>query len=429
MNNVIDIFKEITALNRCSGNYDDFISYVKEFSSKYNYECLVDNYNNILCKKQDSKATLCIQNHYDIVCLIDNNIPKLIEEDGFFKAENSTLGADNGIGCSYMLSLMSQDYDCEFLFTSDEEIGLIGANNLEHKLNAKYMLNIDSEEEGEICIGCAGGVDIFGKTSNKEIIKNSDDYELYEVEISNLPGGHSGVNIHENRQNAIKLFGELVKENSGLLLDINAGERINSIPVNVKAIVAFKSYPNNFNEDFVCINKIDTKTEHFNVWSSDITDFIYTFANGVRAYDEKLNVVLDSINLAKITTNIDSIDIELSARSMDNKNLETIKKETTALLENFGFEVKTDGKYPAWKPDINEFTNEVLDIYKTYDSSASLEAIHAGLECAIFKDKFPHMKLASIGPNIFNPHSNKESVEISSIEKLGKIVKEIADKF
>ncbi|XPV53760.1 MAG: hypothetical protein ACNI3H_01440 [Halarcobacter ebronensis] len=182
MNNVIDIFKEITALNRCSGNYDDFISYVKEFSSKYNYECLVDNYNNILCKKQDSKATLCIQNHYDIVCLIDNNIPKIIEEDGFFKAENSTLGADNGIGCSYMLSLMSQDYDCEFLFTSDEEIGLIGANNLEHKLNAKYMLNIDSEEEGEICIGCAGGVDIFGKTSNKEIIKNSDNYELYEVE-------------------------------------------------------------------------------------------------------------------------------------------------------------------------------------------------------------------------------------------------------
>ncbi|WP_419773688.1 M20/M25/M40 family metallo-hydrolase [Halarcobacter sp.] len=429
MNNVIDIFKEITALNRCSGNYDDFISYVKEFSSKYNYECLVDNYNNILCKKQDSKATLCIQNHYDIVCLIDNNIPKIVEEEGFFKAEDSTLGADNGIGCSYMLSLMSQDYDCEFLFTSDEEIGLIGANNLEHKLNAKYMLNIDSEEEGEICIGCAGGVDIFGKISNKEIIKNSDNYELYEVKISNLPGGHSGVNIHENRQNAIKLFGELVKENSGLLLDINAGERINSIPVNVKAIVAFKSYPKNFNEDFVCIEKIDTKSEHFNVWSSDITTFIYTFANGVRAYDENLNVVLDSINLAKITTNIDSIDIELSARSMDNKNLETIKKETTALLENFGFEVKTDGKYPAWKPDINEFTNEVLDIYKTYDSFASLEAIHAGLECAIFKDKFPHMKLASIGPNIFNPHSNKESVEISSIEKLGKIVKEIADKF
>ncbi|RXK06094.1 M20/M25/M40 family metallo-hydrolase [Halarcobacter bivalviorum] len=429
MQNVIEIFKEITALNRCSGNYEDFISYIKGFSSKYEYECLIDNYNNILCKKRDSKATLCFQNHYDIVCLIDNNIPKIVEENGFFKAENSTLGADNGIGCSYMLSLMSQGYDCEFLFTSDEEIGLIGANNLEHNLNAKYMLNIDSEEEGEICIGCAGGVDIFGKHYGKEIIKNSDNYELYEVEISKLPGGHSGVNIHENRPNAIKLFGKLVKENGGLLLDINAGERINSIPVNVKAIVAFKNYPTNFDEEFICINKCDTKSEHLNIWSSDITNFIYTFANGVRAYDNNLNVVLDSINLAKIKTNIDSIDIELSARSMDNKNLEIIKKETASLLEYFGFEVKTAGKYPAWKPDVNEFTNEVLNIYKTYDSNASLEAIHAGLECAIFKDKFPHMKIASIGPNIFNPHSNKESVEINSIEKIGKIVKEIADKF
>ncbi|AXH12147.1 M20/M25/M40 family metallo-hydrolase [Halarcobacter bivalviorum] len=429
MQNVIEIFKEITALNRCSGNYEDFISYIKGFSSKYEYECLIDNYNNILCKKRDSKATLCFQNHYDIVCLIDNNIPKIVEENGFFKAENSTLGADNGIGCSYMLSLMSQGYDCEFLFTSDEEIGLIGANNLEHNLNAKYMLNIDSEEEGEICIGCAGGVDIFGKHYGKKIIKNSDNYELYEIEISKLPGGHSGVNIHENRPNAIKLFGKLVKENGGLLLDINAGERINSIPVNVKAIVAFKDYPTNFDEEFICINKCDTKSEHLNIWSSDITTFIYTFANGVRAYDNNLNVVLDSINLAKIKTNIDSIEVELSARSMDNKNLETIKKETASLLEHFGFEVKTAGKYPAWKPDVNEFTNEVLNIYKTYDLNASLEAIHAGLECAIFKDKFPHMKIASIGPNIFNPHSNKESVEINSIKKIGKIVKEIADKF
>ena len=429
MHNVIDIFKEITALNRCSGNYDDFIKYIKNFSNKYNYECLVDNYNNILCKKKDSKATLCIQNHYDIVCLIDNCIPEIIEENGYLKANNTTLGADNGIGCSYMLSLMSQDYDCEFLFTSDEEIGLIGANNLEHSLNAKYMLNIDSEEESKICIGCAGGVDIFGKNSSKKIIKNDDNYELYEIEISKLPGGHSGVNIHENRPNAIKQFAKLVEENGGLLLDINAGERINSIPVNVKAIVAFKSYPNNFNEKNICITKIDTKSEHLNIWNSDILTFIYTFSNGVRAYDTKLNVVLDSINLAKITTGIDFISIELSARSMSNENLETIKNETTALLKNFGFEVTTDGKYPAWKPDVNEFTNEVLEIYKSYDSSASLDAIHAGLECAIFKDKFPQMKIASIGPNIFNPHSNKESVEIQSIERISKIVKSIADKF
>lgn len=427
MNNIIEIFKEITSVPRCSGTHQPFIEYIKNFCEKYDYECLVDNYNNILCKKRDSKAKLCIQNHYDIVCLVDGTIPKIIEEDGFLKAENSTLGADNGIGCAYILSLMSQNYDCEFLFTSDEEIGLIGANNLELKLNAQYMLNCDSEEEGEICIGCAGGVDFFAKNSSKTIVENKENYDLYEIEISNLPGGHSGVDIHLNVPNGIKLLGQTIKENNGLLLDIYGGERINSIPVNVKAIVAFKSYPTDFSHENICINKIETKSEHLNIWNSNICDFIYTFANGVRAYDKDLGVVLNSINLAKISTNVDNIEIQLSARSMSNDELNLLKKETIALLESFGFEVKTDGKYPAWKPDVNEFTNKVLEIYKKHNSSASLEAIHAGLECAIFKDKFPEMKIASIGPNIFNPHSNRERVEIKSILNLAKIIKDIVD--
>lgn len=427
MKSVLEIFKEITKIARCSGTHEPFINYMKEYSSKYGYECLVDNYNNILCKKRDSKAKLCIQNHYDIVCLKDNCVPKIIEEDGFYKAEDSTLGADNGIGCSYMLWLMSLDYDCEFLFTSDEEIGLIGANHLKHKLDAEFMLNIDSEQEGEICIGCAGGVDIFAKSSSKKIIENSENYELYEVSISNLPGGHSGVDIHKNVPNGIKLIGALIKENEGLLLDINGGERINSIPVNVKAIVAFKDYPQTIPHKNICISKIDTKSEHLNIWSSNITNFIYTFANGVRGFDKDLNVVLNSINLAKISTNIDEIKIELSARSMANEELERLKKETRVLLESFGFEVETTGKYQAWKPDVNEFTNSVLEIYKKYVPDASLEAIHAGLECAIFKNMFPNMKIASIGPTISHPHSNREKVELESVEKLSKIVKDIVD--
>lgn len=429
MNNVIEIFKEITSIPRCSGTYKPFIDYIKSFCLKYKFECYVDSYNNILCKKKNSKANLCLQNHYDIVCLVDNCVPQIIEEDGFLKAKNSTLGADNGIGCSYMLSLMSQNYDLEYLFTSDEEIGLIGANNLELELQSEYMLNIDSEEEGEICIGCAGGIDIFGKNNQKSIIKNNDNYELYEIEISNLPGGHSGVDIHLNVPNGIKLIAQTIKENDALLLDINGGERINSIPVNVKAIIACKTYPSNIAHKNICISRIETKSEHLNIWHSDIMDFIYTFSNGVRAFDKDLNVVLNSINLAKINTTLDSIEIELSARSMTNDGLDLIKKETIVLLQHFGFSIETNGKYSAWKPDINEFTNNILDIYKRYDKNASLEAIHAGLECAIFKKKFPDMKIASIGPNIFNPHSNREKVEIKSVERLSLIVKEIVDGF
>ncbi|RXJ98440.1 aminoacyl-histidine dipeptidase [Arcobacter sp. CECT 8986] len=428
MSQIIDIFKQITNIPRCSGTHEPFINFMKEYAKKYDYLCLVDKTNNILCKKENSKAKLSFQSHYDIVCLSDNCVPKIVQEEDILKAENSTLGSDNGMGCSYMLYLMSQNYDCEFLFTSDEEIGLIGANNLDLELNSQYMLNLDSEEEGEICIGCAGGVDIFGKNFNKKIIKNDENLDLYEISISNLQGGHSGVDIDKNIPNAIKLLAKTIKECDGKILDINAGERINSIPANAKAIIATNKEPITSHENMK-IEKIDTKSEHLNIFDEKIIDFLYSFSNGVRGYDKKLGVVLNSINLAKIETTIDSINVELSARSMENSELKNITDETVVLLKTHNFEVKTAGKYPAWKPDVNEFTNIVLDTYKKYNDKASLEAIHAGLECAIFKDKFPNIKVASIGPTINFPHSKKEQVSIKSVEKVFEVVKEITDKF
>jgi len=141
--------------------------------------------------------------------------------------------------------------------------------------------------------------------------------------------------------------------------------------------------------------------------------------------NEELNVVQTSINLAIIKTGIDGITIELSGRSMDNNDLKNLKNETIEMLKNYNFEVTTNGKYPAWKPDINEFTSKVLKIYKEFNPKASLEAIHAGLECAIFKDKYQHIKVASIGPTINFPHSKKEQVSIKSVENVYKIVKKI----
>ena len=422
---VIEIFKEITKIPRCSKNHSAFIEYMKQICKKLDYLFLIDEHNNILCKKDNSKAKLAFQSHYDIVCLSDNCIPQIIEDGNLIKAVDSTLGADNGIGCSYMIKLMYEQYDGEFLFTSDEEIGLIGANNLNLQLNAIYMLNLDSEEEGEICIGCAGGVDIFGKNTNKKIIENEDNLELYEISISKLQGGHSGVDIDKNIPNGIKLIAKTIKECEGKLLDLNGGERINSIPVNVKAIIASKVQPKNCHENME-IKKIDTKCEHLNIWDDSIVEFIYNFENGVRSYNNDLNVVQDSINLAIVKTEIDYIEIQLSARSMDNNNLKKLKDETLESLKKHNFEVETNGKYPAWKPDINEFTSKVLEIYKKFNTNASLEAIHAGLECAIFKDKYPHVKIASIGPTIKYPHSKKEQVDINSVDNVYKIVQEIA---
>lgn len=426
MNKIINIFKEITNTQRCSTNHTDFISYMKEKASQYNYEIFIDSVNNILCKKNNSLSKICLQSHYDIVCLVDNTIPQIIEEDGFLRAKNSTLGADNGIGCAYMVSLMSEGYDLEYLFTSDEEIGLIGANGIELEIKSPYMLNLDSEEEGEICIGCAGGVDIFGKHYKKQIIPNDKNYKLYEITLSNLQGGHSGVNIHENRPNALKLIAQVIKESNGKLLDLNGGERINSIPANAKAIIATNCAPISIMDEMI-ITEVEQEVSHLSIYSDEIVDFIYNFENGVREFNHDLDVVETSINLAICKSGIDDFEIKLSARSMDNDKLNIIKNETLKNLEQFGFETKSTGKYPAWKPDKNEFTMMVLDIYKEFKEDASLEAIHAGLECAIFKDKFPHIKVASIGPNIYNPHSYKERVEIKSIDTLYKITKKIIE--
>ena len=172
-----------------------------------------------------------------------------------------------------MIALMLEGFDAEFLFTSDEEIGLIGANGLNLPINANFMLNLDSEEEGEICIGCAGGVDIKAIFKDKKIVPNNENLDLYEISINNLQGGHSGVDIDKNIPNAIKLIVKTIKECEGKILDINGGERINSIPANAKAIIASKKRPQKTHENMK-IEKINTKSEHLNIYDDEIINFL-----------------------------------------------------------------------------------------------------------------------------------------------------------
>ena len=427
---VIELFKEITKIPRCSGTHQPFINYLKEFSKKNHYICKIDNANNILCFKENEKANICLQSHYDIVCLSDGIVPEIVEADGYLSAKNSTLGADNGIGCAYMLALMEENQNCEYLFTCDEEIGLIGANNIEFELESDYMLNLDSEAEGEICIGCAGGVDIFAKTTKNEYTSNDENKVLYEIEISNLDGGHSGVDIDKNIPNALKLITKTIKECDADLLDLNGGERINSIPKKAKAIIAVPSSQTPVaSHENMSITKVDSSTQNYKKLDENILNFLYTFANGVRGYDKEIDVVQSSINLAIVKNNIDDFEISLSARSMDNEELDTLKKETVTHLKTLGFDVSTDGKYPAWKPEHSEFNNDVLKIYTNFVPETKLHAIHAGLECAIFKEKYPNMQICSIGPNIYFPHSFREKCEISSALKLYEITKEIIQKY
>lgn len=425
---VIEIFKEITKIPRCSGTFEPFINYIKEFATKNNYICKVDSANNILCYKENTKIELCLQSHYDMVCLEDGKIPTIIEEDGYLKAKDSTLGADNGIGCAYMLALMEEGESVELLFTSDEEVGLIGANNIEIELQSSKMLNLDSEAQGEICIGCAGGIDIFGINNKGEYLKNKDHKKLYEITIDNLDGGHSGVDIDKNIPNALKLMAKTIKECDADLLDISGGERINSIPKSASAIIVSHKQPQPTHPNMKII-EVDTNTQHYKKLDEGIINFLYTFSNGVRGYDKELGVVLSSINLAIIENSIEGLKISLSGRSMDNDELKIVAAETIEALKIFGFEVTTNGKYPAWKPTHSDFTAEVLKVYKEVIPEATLNAIHAGLECAIFKAKYPNIDVCSVGPNIYFPHSHREECEISSVIKLYDVVQKVVKNF
>jgi dipeptidase D len=325
-----------------------------------------------------------------------------------------------------MLALMEEGVSLEYLFTSDEEIGLIGANNIEFELQALKMLNLDSEAEGEICIGCAGGVDIFALNNKGEYLQNTDNKKLYEITLDNLDGGHSGVDIDKNIPNALKLMAKCIKECEGDLLDIRGGERINSIPKSAHAIIVSQNEPQPTHPNMRII-EVEAETQNYKKLDENIINFLYTFANGVRGFDKELDVVLSSINLAIIENSIEGLKISLSARSMDNEELKIIKDETTELLKVFGFEVTTNGKYPAWKPAHSEFTNDVLKTYKEVVPEATLNAIHAGLECAIFKSKYPNLDVCSIGPNIYFPHSHREECEINSVMKLFTIIKKIVE--
>ncbi|MEA3314654.1 MAG: M20/M25/M40 family metallo-hydrolase [Campylobacterota bacterium] len=425
---LLEIFKEITNIPRCSGNHKYFIEFMKNFAKSNNYLCQIDSENNILCFKDNKNITLSLQSHYDIVCLEENKIPEIYEEDGYLKAKDSTLGADNGIGCAYMLYLMEENSNCEFLFTCDEEIGLIGANNITHKLKSKYMLNLDSEALGEIAIGCAGGVDIYGINKKSSYVENIDNKTLYEITIDNLEGGHSGIDIDKNIPNAIKLLAKTIKESNADILDINGGERTNSIPKYTKAIIAVdKDIVPLASHKNMKIEKVDAETQHYKKLDDNIKDFLYIFSNGVRGYDSELGVVLSSINLSTITNTLDGIKIELSARSMCNDELEILKKESVALFEHFDFEVTINGKLPAWKPVKNDFITIVHKVYEKHIKGSTINAIHAGLECAVFKSKYPDIQICSIGPNIYFPHSTREECDISSVFKVYNVIKDIID--
>ncbi len=415
-------FKKIASIPHCSFETDEMKDYLINFAKECGFTVKTDDVGNVLCQKGEPKV--CLQSHYDMVCMGVAPKLELYEEDGWLRAKNSSLGADNGMGMAIMMSLMSECENLECLFTNNEEVGLLGANGLKLDIKSENLLNLDSEEEDEVIIGCAGGVDIFGTTSLQKA-KLSESLEVYEIKVSGLAGGHSGINIARNTPNAIKVLALTLAQNDCLLLSIKGGERNNSIPQNAYAKVLCAKKPISDNEH-VSIKSLNEKSDEYLANSDKILHCINAFSQGVREYDEELKMPLLSINFSTIKEKNNELEFEFFARSMSDESLEQIKSETVSLLNGFGFKARFENQTPSWKPVKTDFALKVKSISEKYVGDVKLQGIHAGLECGVIIKLQPHIKgVCSIGPTICFPHSEREKCLLSSVEKIAKIVKEV----
>ncbi len=412
---VVEIFEQICKIPRCSYKTEKIVQFIKDVAKEHHYEVNMDEAQNILVSSKNSKVTL--QAHMDMVCIGAYEDMQLEINDGVMSAKNSTLGADNAMAVAMMIALMQEHTEVDFLFTNDEEVGLVGARALALDIRTPYLLNLDSEDEGVLTLGCAGGVDIVAR---KKLEHKAYDGNIYKLVCSGYEGGHSGVDIHLNIKNAIKELGLLLDESEFDIVDIKGGERRNSIAKYAEATVV--------SAEKLDLEKVESSKNRVIENSQEIAQIINGFSHGVHSFNKELNIVQTSINLAKISTDDETLSVELTARSMSKKELDLILEETNEYFERFGFEMHQSDYYEPWEIEDSAFSALVMEAAKGLYAEVEVSAIHAGLECGILKKKSPDVLMCSIGPTIRFPHSTRENVDLASVERTYQWVKNILSK-
>lgn len=463
-----DIFYDFTQTPRPSKHEEQIQSYLENLAKERNLEHVKDAAGNIiiLVPGKGSRANdepLLIQNHIDMVTdaikgkavNFEKDAIETFVESGWLKANGTTLGADNGIGCAAALATIFEDDlehpPLELLFTVDEETGLNGALGLETKyLKSKKMLNLDTEEWGSLYIGCAGGID-YELNKNFEIHDDNNSYQ-YELLLQGLTGGHSGVDIHEQRANAIKCLNEVLRALKGKINihSLTGGKAHNIIPRDAVVLFSsptdiseelnkildevesqFKSYlkPEDQNFEFV-LSEADRFNKSLSLESSkNLIQMINLFPHGVHAYDmaSEDKIVSVSNNLAKFIYQDGKCYIQSSLRFFDREEIKRIEGQIRDLADLFAFEVKSNSEYPSWKPvRENKLLDKVINVYEgLFQEKPKITAIHAGLECGILRDKIGPIDVISFGPTIMGAHSPDERVEIATVDKFWQLFKEV----
>jgi len=465
-------FDDIRKIPRCSKHEEKIREHILDFAKKHNLKVKTDKTGNVVIikpakKGMERKPTVILQGHMDMVCEKNSDIDfdfskdaiKLKLKGDILTADGTTLGADNGIGLAISLAILEDNSlkhgPIEALFTIDEETGLTGAFAMgSDMLKGQILLNLDSEDFGVITVGCAGGGDSKIELPFKTQPINGN-LESINIKVSGLRGGHSGVDIHEQRGNAVKLLTRMLwklRDDYKLYLtEIKGGDKHNAIPREAYAKISInKSEKDKFistlkNESKYILEEIKPIDPNFKVEAenieklhttlsdesqSNLLNLLHGLPHGVdkMSYDI-LNLVETSTNLAKIAFNDDKIAIDMSTRSSIKSALQDLRDRIRATAELSGATVTEDTPYPGWKPDLD---SKILDLSKKifkdmYNKEPVVEAIHAGLECGIIGEKFPGMDMISIGPTIKYPHSPEEQLHVSTVDKFYKYVLKILE--
>ena len=468
-----EIWKNFVLLNevpRPSKKEEKVIDFLKLFASKNNLEFRQDEIGNLVITKESTEGmsnreTVVLQSHVDMVHEKNNDVDfdflnsgiKMYVDGDWIKADGTTLGADNGLGVAAIMAVLeSKDIShpkIEALFTIDEETGMTGALNLSNSiLTGNILLNLDTEEDDEICIGCAGGVDITMHREYK-LVDPCEDEVFVRVLLNGLTGGHSGAEIHKGLGNSNKILFEIIDGINTIfqikIVDINGGGLRNAIPRESSLTLSFsKSHLDEFN-DYIKKSSIKysskfVKTDpNFNLESEnldiivpsltyldtvDLINSVNQCPNGVFEMSKSIdNLVETSNNLANIKLYDGKLKIQCLTRSSSEDSKEKLSKIISNIFENINCQCIFSGGYPGWEPNINSLTlKEAKRSYlNLFSSDPKVNVIHAGLECGIIGSHYPKMDMISFGPTILGAHSPDEKASISSTKKFWNFFKEV----
>ena len=461
---VFSYFEDISRIPHGSGNTDKISSWLCEFAQKQGLFYIRDSSNNVIIKKNGTKGyenscPIILQGHLDMVCEKAPDERKNMDEEGldlefdgeFLFAKNTTLGADNGIAVAMILALLESNNiphpPLEAVITADEEIGLIGATALDVSvLNAKTMINLDSESEGVFTVGCAGG-----NTTNCNIPIEREDFEgeFVTVKISGLKGGHSGIEIDKNRANATVLMGRLLdysgRETEFRIVSLNGGQKENAIPKEAVATVLVKDKENfkslckqveeTFKNEYRATDDISVTltSEGEGIATTkkstdDIIRFIVNAPCGVIKMCSGIDGMVEtSLNLGVFSTCEKEFFASFCIRSSVESEKESLTSKIRNLTEVLGGKTEVIGNYPGWEYRSDSRIRDLMTnvFYDMYGYKPKIETIHAGLECGIFSDKIKDLDCISIGPTMFDVHTFSEKLSVKSTKRVWDMLIEV----